>query len=48
MFANMALMFSPEGCWRAIRSFVGRKEYRGVGFIGAAGNAPDPDGCKPS
>ena len=47
IFANMALMLSPEGCWRAIRSFVGRKEYLGVGCTGSAGDEPDPEGCEP-
>ena len=42
----MALMLSPEGCWQAIRSFVGRKEYQGVGFTGPAGVGPDPEGCE--
>ena len=40
-------MFSPEGCWRAIHSLVGRKEYRGVGCTGPAGGGPDPEGCEP-
>ena len=47
MFANIVLMLSPEGCWRAVRSLVGRKEYRGVGFIGPAGGGPDLVGCEP-
>ena len=48
MFAKIALIISPEGWgWWAKCSFVGRKEYCGVGISGPAGSWPDPEGCAP-
>ena len=46
IFANIALMFSPEGwVWQAKHSFVGCREYCGVGSSSLAGGWPGLEGC---
>ena len=47
IFTSMVLIVSPEGWgWQADHSFVGWREYRGMGGSDRAGNWPDPDGCE--
>ena len=45
---NMLLILSPEGCGSWVsHSFVGHKEYHGLGGSGIAGSWPDLEGCAP-